>query len=344
VAAVGAVALGISGPWRGRRLDQLGVRRAIAPSIVVLAATWSVAPWVGYWPLLGLSALAGLFTVPTFSIIRAVLIGAVREDQRTTALSVDAIATEMTYMVGPILGVIAATTMPTNLALFLCEMASVLGSVLMWWANPPILSRANAVDGPTARLRLTAPLMAVLGMSAAAILIFTGIDLATVAALRDWHQQGSIGWVLALWGLGSAIGGLLYGALRRPPSAALLLALVAATTIVIGLAHERLGYAILLTISGVFVAPAMTALTEAIARIVPPANRGEAMGWHGSAFMVGSAAGAPLVGFVIDRGGWTWGVYAAGGIGLIVALVGLVATARAHAVALAEAEAELASV
>ncbi|HJP56098.1 MAG TPA: MFS transporter, partial [Gemmatimonadales bacterium] len=133
VAAVQAAALGISGPWRGRLLDRLGVRRAITPSLFVLAAAWSIAPWLGYWPLLGLAALAGLFTVPSFSIVRAVLIGAVAEDQRTTALSIDSVATELTFMVGPVLGVLAATALPTPIALFVCEMCSLAGAVLIWW-------------------------------------------------------------------------------------------------------------------------------------------------------------------------------------------------------------------
>jgi len=81
--AVATVALAVSGPWRGRRLDQVGLRRALTPSLVVLAACWSVAPFVGYWPLLALAGVAGLFVVPSFSIVRQALIHAVPDGQRT---------------------------------------------------------------------------------------------------------------------------------------------------------------------------------------------------------------------------------------------------------------------
>jgi MFS family permease len=62
---VATIALAISAPWRGRLLDRVGLRRAVAPSLVVLAACWSVAPFVGYWPLLGFVGVAGLFVVPS---------------------------------------------------------------------------------------------------------------------------------------------------------------------------------------------------------------------------------------------------------------------------------------
>ena len=36
-------ALAISSPWRGRKLDRLGLRKAVVPSLIVLTACWSVA-------------------------------------------------------------------------------------------------------------------------------------------------------------------------------------------------------------------------------------------------------------------------------------------------------------
>jgi MFS family permease len=113
VAAVQAAMLGLSGPWRGRRLDQLGLRRAVLPLLVVLPACWCVAPFVGYWSFLLLVAGAALCTVPTFAITRQVIIGHTTLEQRTTALSIDGITTDLTFMVGPVIGVLLATTIRT---------------------------------------------------------------------------------------------------------------------------------------------------------------------------------------------------------------------------------------
>ena len=52
VAAAATIAIAISGPWRGRLLDRHGLRRVVLPSTVISAVCWSVAPFVGYVPLL----------------------------------------------------------------------------------------------------------------------------------------------------------------------------------------------------------------------------------------------------------------------------------------------------
>ena len=100
VTAASTVAVAVSGPWRGRLLDRIGLRRTVGPSLVVQVVCWSIAPWVGYAPLIGFAALAGLFVVPTFSILRQVIIRSVPSDQRRTALSLDSSATELSFMAG----------------------------------------------------------------------------------------------------------------------------------------------------------------------------------------------------------------------------------------------------
>src|SRR3954447_23964598 len=113
-----------------------GLRRVVLPSLLVTAACWSVAPFVGYWPLLGLAALAGLFVVPTFSVIRQAVLVAAPEGDRRTALALDSVAVEMSFMVGPVLGVWAATVWPTSWVLFGIEMLGVLAAIALWVADP----------------------------------------------------------------------------------------------------------------------------------------------------------------------------------------------------------------
>jgi predicted MFS family arabinose efflux permease len=322
------VALAVSGPWRGRRLDRIGLRATVAPSLVVLTVTWAIAPWMGYWALLGFVGLAGLFVVPTFSIVRQVLIGAVPDEQRTAVLSVDSVAVEFSFMVGPVLGVLAATYLATPVALAICQLTAVVGAIVLWIDNPS-LGQETSEDGPRHRVRewLSPAVVMVLALCVAATVILTGGDLGAVAAMRSMHHTTSIGWVLALWGLGSAIGGILYGALHRHPPAAVLLILLAGSTTLVSLGDGRLTFAALLLVSGFFCAPTITATIDELTRMVPAAVRGEAMGWHGSALTLGSAAGAPLIGLAIDHGGWQGGFELAGSLGLAIALVGLMVQA-----------------
>jgi MFS family permease len=319
-----SLALAVSGPWRGRRLDQIGLRAALTPSLVVLAVCWSIAPWLGYWELVALVAVAGLFMMPSFSIVRQVLIGAVPDTQRTAVLSIDSVVVEFSFMIGPVLGVLGAVYLPTPVALTIFQLATVLGGIVLWLDNPP-LGQDHDETAPKHRVRewLSPTVLAILAISATAIVILTGEDLGTVAAMREMGHTASIGWVLALWGLGSALGGLLYGALHRHPPAGVLLVVLAASTPVVALADGRLGCTALLFVSGVFCAPTITATVDDLSRAVPAAVRGEAMGWHGSALTLGGAVGAPLVGWGIDHGGWQGGFELAGFVGLGMALVGL---------------------
>ncbi|MCW2755629.1 MAG: transporter [Marmoricola sp.] len=327
VEMVYSLALAISSPWRGRLLDRIGLRAALVPSLVVMAVCWSIAPWVGYWPLLGLVAIAGLFMMPTFSIVRQVLIGAVPDSQRTAVLAIDSVVVEFSFMIGPVLGVLAAVYLPTPLALLILQLCTVLGGVALWLDNPPLghtdPDGEGAESKPGVREWVSPAVIALLAISATATVILTGEDLGVVAAMRSMGHKGSIGWVLALWGLGSAVGGIIYGALRRHPPAGVLLVFLAASTTLVALTEGRAMFTVVLFISGVFCAPTITATIDDLSRAVPANVRGEAMGWHGSALTLGGAIGAPIVGWAIDQGGWQRGFELAGYLGLAMALVGL---------------------
>lgn len=325
----GTIAVAISGPWRGRRLDQVGVRRTIGPQLVVLAGVWSVAPWLSFWPLLVLYVVAGLATLGTFSIVRQILITAVPDDQRKTALSLDALSTELSFMVGPVLGVLLATSLPTSWAILVTQFASILGGVLLWLQNPSVaLEDDHPTERATWRQWMTPGVAAVLAASAAATLVLTGTDLGIIAALRSMGQQTSIGWVLAVWGLGSAVGAIVYGALHQPIPVFWLLLALGLTTVPVTFADEPILLSVLLFVAGFLCAPTITATVDNLSRIVPANVRGEAMGWHGAAMTFGSAIGSPVAGVAIDHEGWQAGFLVTAAVGVVVGILGLVVTAR----------------
>ncbi|HEX5968178.1 MAG TPA: MFS transporter [Intrasporangium sp.] len=348
VTAAATVAVAVSGPWRGRLLDRIGLRRTVGPSIVIQLVCWSIAPWVDYAPLVALAALAGLFVVPTFSILRQVILRATPVEQRRTALSLDSAATELSFMAGPALGVWMAVSWHTSWALFVCEMASAAAGFVIWLVNPALTSTRVPAAPPSAenthdrtetarrdtqprrafRGFITVPVAAVYLAAAASTLVLTGTDVGVVAALREFERPESIGWVLALWGAGSLIGGLAYGAWHRSFSVFWLLGGLAVTTAPVALAVGVPSFAVLITVCGVLCAPTITATVEQLSRLVPERFRGEMMGWHGSAMTAGSAMGAPIAGFAIDHGGWRWGFVSVSAIGLLVALAGLAVTVR----------------
>jgi MFS family permease len=342
LSTVSTIAIAIAGPWRGRALDRVGLRATIGPQLVVLTIVWSIAPFVPYAALLALAAVGGLANLPLFSVIRQALISAVDDDDRKAVLSLDALSTELSFMVGPVIGVLVATWVDTSWALLGTQLFGIAGGVLLWLANPALVPAPVAVDdvdqpdedvagavvpapGPafTAGMWRSPAILAVLAAGVATTVVLTGTDLGVVAALRDMGEPDSIGWMLAVWGFGSAIGALVYGALRRPVPLNVLLALLAATTIPVALANDRLGLALLLFGCGLFCAPTVTAASDALSRAVPVTNLGEAMGWQGVAFTVGSAAGAPLAGMAIDGSGWQAAFVVTGAVALLAAVIAL---------------------
>lgn len=329
VTAAATACIAVSAPWRGRLLDRLGLRRVVLPSLVVMAVCWSIAPFVGYWPLLGLAALADLFVVPSFSIIRLAVIAAVPEDQRRTALSLDSVAVEVSFMIGPLIGVWAATTWSTRWVLFAIQLFGVLAGLLLWLRNPPMTSEAadDAARVPR-REWVGARFLAVCAAAAAATLVLSGTDISIVAALRHFHDSTLIGPVLTVWGLGSMVGGLIYGALHRPIPAFVLLAGLSAATFPMAFAPSTLPLAALSFVAGLVCAPTVTAAVDQLSRVVPEGARGEAMGWQGSAMTTGSALGAPLAGAAIDGWGFGGGLVVVSALGLAVAALGTLADAR----------------
>ena len=331
VTAAATICIAVSGPWRGKLLDTRGLRRVVLPSLVVTAICWSIAPFADYLALLLLAALAGLFVVPTFSIIRQAVIVAVPDSDRRTALSLDAVAVELSFMIGPVVGVWAATIWPTAWVLFTIEMLGVLAGIGLWLVNPvmhaeqPGNAEPDAVPLPR-KTWLRPQFLAMCAAAAASTIVLSGSDIAFVAALRDFGEVSLIGPVLALWGLGSVIGGLVYGIWHRSVSAFVLLGGLSLATVPIALAPGVWPLAALGFVAGLFCAPTITATVDQLSRVVPDAARGEAIGWHGSAMTAGSALGAPVAGLAIDQWGWAGGFISVSLVGLAVAIFGAGAT------------------
>jgi len=328
LAAVATVAIAVSGPWRGRLLDRIGLRRVVLPSTLVALVCWSVAPWVGYLPLLVLAGLAGLFVIPTFSIIRQAVIAAVPPTERRTAISLDSVAVEISFIVGPAVSIWAAAHWDTRWVLFVIQMLGVVGGAILWLVNPVLRSEADDAEDAVRPRRsewFGLPFLAVCLAASCATFVLSGTDLGIVARMRELDQPTAIGLVLALWGLGSLVGALVYGGLSRSISTFWLLAALALVTFPMALAGGALALGGLGFVAGLLCAPTITASVDQASRMVPASARGEAMGWHGSALTLGGALGAPFAGVAIDRVGGAGGFVAPAAVGLVVAVLGALA-------------------
>lgn len=361
VAAVVTIGIAVGAPWRGRRIDDVGLRRALIPSVVAEAIIWSIAPHLSYQWLLVAALIGGLFTLPAFSVIRQALGVLVDGDRRRTAFTLDAISTEVVFMAGPAVGVVLATQVSSVLGLTLVGVAAASAGLFLMWINPatrseqlhdaapvtdPVPAPGPAVlgeapadlvghpgttagRGPSMLRRgvrrafpwLTAPLVLVMVIAAGAGLVLSGSEVGIVAALELTGNEGQLGLVFVAWCAASVVGGLLYGALHRPVPPSLLLLGMGLLTLPMGFAQDTLSLALLSIPPGLLCAPVLSAASEKVADLVAEDRRGEAMGWYGSALTSGVALGAPVAGLLIDATG-PWGGFTA--VSVVSAAIGAI--------------------
>lgn len=139
-AAVMTIGIAVGAPWRGRRVDTVGLRRALIPSVISEAVLWSVVPHVSYELLLPLVFVGGLLTLPIFSVVRQSLGVLATGEQRRTAFALDAISTELVFMIGPAVGALVATAGLSVLGLTVIGIATSVSGLFLMWFNPPTRS------------------------------------------------------------------------------------------------------------------------------------------------------------------------------------------------------------
>lgn len=314
IAASSTVGMAIGAPWRGRLIDRLGMRRAVVPSVIAVVILYPLATIASYAWLIPLAFLMGIFLIPIFSIVRLALTVMVDEDQRRTAFSADSVIAEASFIIGPAVGAVIVTTAgggPALIAIGLCEG---IAGLLFLWLNPPTKSAPSA-DAPPAddvTKWMSVPLGFLFFISAGAMIALMATDLGIVAQLRELDEVGSVWIAYGLWGLSSLVGGLVYGAWHTSIRPTYLLLTLGLATIPVGLGSQVWSLSLWVIPAGLLCAPTMTAAGEWIAKLVPEHRRGEAMGWQGTAFTLGGAVSAPVVGSAIDEVG-AWGGFALGG-------------------------------
>ena len=329
LSAVFTVAVALASPLRGRLLDTLGLRRTLAPSLILLPLGFIAAPFLGYWALMAVMAGVGLLAIPWFVLTRQLMLAAVPHDLRRPALALDSVVTEVAFMGGPTLGIVLATTWSTGGTLTALALASVSAAAILTFITPPLVSEGRTDTAPGRggiRSWMSGPVLTTFVATVAVSVTLAGTDLGIVAASRAMGSSTVLAVVIVVWGAGSLVGGFVFGGL--PHGAVGLTPLIAGLAIFTALG--ALGstpwlFAILMALAGLFCAPSIAAISERLGEIVPEASRGEAFGWQGTFNTLGSAMAPPVIGSVMDSHGWQLGLVATGAAGLALAALGWIA-------------------
>jgi MFS family permease len=339
--ALNMIGAGIGSPLAGRLVDRVGVRPVMLVTTAAQAGFWAFAPHVGYGLLVASAFLAGVLSLPVFSVMRQFMAAMVPVSERRTAFALDSMAVELSFMVGPALAVAGVTGLGSRATMYSVGAGFVVAGLALAGLNPPIRSAAEeaAVAGAVPRRQWLTPRMVVLlGVTTATTFILAATELSIVAMLRAFGVTSWTGVIIALWCGYSLVGGFVYGALRSGQSPLVLVAVMGVLTAPVGLLTVRWWWLPLLLLpAGLLCAPSLTSTVDTVSRWVPAGARGEAMGLHGTALTIGVALGAPAAGAVIDAAGPAWGFAVAGGVGVLMVAAALPFWPRERGATTAEA-------
>ncbi|MGC5015868.1 MFS transporter [Streptosporangium sp. DT93] len=306
-------------PLRAGLIDRHGPRRALPPMAVLYAsflacltaATWR--PGTSGTLLAVLAVAAGACTPPFGPVIRALWSDLLPDRHLLQrAYSLDAVAEEVLFVTGPLLaGLLAALVTPAaGVAL---SAVLVLTGTFAFVSSPAVRTARVLHDAPRtapspapSRWRWTrgaAGLGRPIALSAAVGLCLGALSLLVVVFAERYHQAASAAWAEAALSAGSAIGGLVYGAVSwRVPGRVRLPVLAAAlglTLAAAGLSPTLYVLIAVVGVAGLFVAPALTTAYLLADESAAPHDRTRAGAWVNTAFNTGASSGTAAVGLLV---------------------------------------------
>ncbi|MFG2551942.1 MFS transporter [Streptomyces sp. NPDC048581] len=303
-------------PARAALIDRYGPRRALVPMVaahtcllgLLAALVWR--PGASPFVLGAAGALAGACTPPLGPTMRAVW-GRLAPERALMqrAYSLDAVAEELLFVSGPLLVGVLVGFAPPAVGVLLGAALMVVGTA--GFVSSPVV-RAVPAGGREAGPR-TAGRRVLRGLgrpviAAAGVGLALGVVDLLVVAFAEAHGHGggsAAAWVLAALSAGSAVGGLLNGAVAWRASAGTRLAGQAAglglALCGAGLAQGLGTLAVAVAVAGVFVAPLITTAYLIADETAAPEARVQAGAWVNTAANAGSTAGAATAGVLV---GW----------------------------------------
>ncbi len=338
VSACYALAFGVFGPSRARSADRRGPVRVLLLTAVlhplslialVLIATSGLPTWV-----LVLPAVTGGATVPPLGPVMRAIWGALLEGPlRATAYSLESVVIELCFVLGPLLTALLAATIDPAAAVLAAAGLAVGGA--LWMAATPVVRAVVPVEaasrgrtGPLASPAVRALLLTVVGIGVG----FGAIEVALPAYVEaQGARPASAGILLAVWSLGSIVGGLVYGGLhlvtphrRQLP---VLVAALAVGAVLPLLAGGPVLMGLALFAYGLAIAPFTACNAVLLGEAAPPGTVTEAFAWSSSMIFGGAALGSGVAGILVERSGPAAGLAVtavAGGLSLVAAISGLV--------------------
>jgi MFS family permease len=334
VSAAYACAVGLGGPLLGRLVDRRGQTRVLlgsaTASALLLAGIALVPAGVRVEGLVAMAAGIGLATPPTGACLRTLLPELLPDAAALgRAYNVDAFASELCWVFGPPIVLALGAVTSTGMALAVSGLI-LLAATAAFAAHPA--SRAwtpaahTASQPRTGALRAPAMRTLVLVFTLVGIL-FGAAEVAVTAAGTTLGGAGAAAPMLALWGAGSLVGGLVAPRLgRRATLVSMLTVLAIGHLLLAAAAGAIVTLAAALVLAGIAIAPTYAIVYAMVGKAAPAGTSTEAFAWLATAIALGGGLGAAVGGSVIEHSGPA-AAFALAGVAGILAVV--TATVRA---------------
>ena len=304
VLAASSIGQALSGPVASRLMGRWGMRTVLAVTTVVCAVTLSVIALVPMSLTLMIlcSLMVGLTTPPVQPAVRTLYPKIVPGRLISGLYSMDASAQEIIWVLGPVIAVFVATQVSPAAGLMVAVGFMVVGG--LWFILSPELAR---VVIPPSRRRFGAVLSSPTVVIATVVgflfvASFTAIETGVVAIYG--HESLSGGIVLAIFSVGSLLGGFLFAHRPlRPWSLVVRMAVVAGGTALCLILLEAWWLSTALFIAGLGIAPTFAGMSAMVSATVKFSETAEAFGWVVTGQLMGAAAGSAVAGIAID----VWG-------------------------------------
>ncbi|KDP92265.1 MULTISPECIES: MFS transporter [Clavibacter] len=306
VLAATSIGQAVAGPLTSRWMGVWGMRPVlILTSVVCTVAVVAVAlgdesTSVPVFMVLGL--VAGLANPPVQPAVRTIYPKMVNSKQLTPLFSLDASAQEIIWVLGPVIATFLAIQVDTSAGILVAAAFLVGGGA--WFISSPELGRVRI---PRSKRRFGV----VLGRPPVLLSTVVGFLLIAACAAIEagvvavfGHGGPEAGFVLAIFAVGSLIGGLSLGHIPISPWAmARRMAIILVGTAVAAVSMNVVWLSVFLFLAGVGIAPALAVLFAVVSSSVRFSDTAEAYGWVGTGQLIGAALGSAAAGFVIDAQG-----------------------------------------
>jgi MFS family permease len=334
-ATAGALALGsaLGAPVGARLIDRLSPRVLVwmafghaAGLLAVIALAVVDAPGV---PLVVVAFLTGV-TLPTVSsVLRAAYATLLKNERRLipSAFALEAVITEAIFIIGPLTTAALTWLVSAAAALVVSAATVILGTAWFFAELPAELANRRV---PEAADRHWAGALRSPGLQTIVIAMlpvgfsFGAIEVMLPAFADAEGNRQFAGVLIAVWSVGSALGGIIYGARPRLlPLRTMHLwaaAFVPVGMAVLALASSPATMCFLVVLAGLPIAPLIATRNELAGVVALPGSETETYTWPLTALVSGVSIGAAVAGALADGPGWRAAVAAA----VVAALFGAV--------------------